>query len=63
MNVQKMLKDLLPQANEFDAMARLAKAYKNLPAIVDDDYPECRHKYESAVKDFLAACKANGRSV
>lgn len=29
--------------------------------IVDDDYPEARHDYEAALKDFLVACVANGR--
>jgi hypothetical protein len=50
------------QNKEFDALDKLIKTYKNLPAVVDDDYPEMRHYYESAIRAFLEACKANGRS-
>ena len=49
------------QTNEFNALDELIKKYKSLPAVVDDDYPECRHYYESALMTFLEACKANGR--
>jgi hypothetical protein len=50
---------------EFDAMDRLAKEWRRLQltAVVDDDYPEVRHDYEGACRDFLAACKANGRAI
>jgi hypothetical protein len=30
-------------------------------AVVDDGYPEVRHKYESTVKTLLDAFRANGR--
>lgn len=48
---------------EFDAMAYLAKAYQALrvTAVVDDDYPMVRDRYEGAVYRFLQACKDNGR--
>jgi hypothetical protein len=51
------------QSDEFDAMEVLAKAWRNitLTPIVDDDYPSVRRVYESALCDFLAACRANGR--
>lgn len=53
------------QKEEFDAAERLAAAYRVITwtAIVDDDYPEVRHKYEAAVHTFLKACKANGRTM
>lgn len=53
------------QNDEFDAVDRLAKKWKLLQStpVVDDDYPEVRHYYEGAVRDFLAACKANGRTM
>lgn len=53
------------QNAEFDACQWLAKQYRRLTAtmVVDDDYPEIRHDYESAVRAFLKACKANGRSM
>lgn len=53
------------QRAEFDAMERLAKSWKalQLTPIVDDDYPEYRHYYESALRGFLEACKANGRTM
>jgi hypothetical protein len=49
------------QSAEFTAVDEFASAYKSLPAVVDDDYPEARHKYESALKTMLDAFKANGR--
>jgi len=51
------------QKDEFDAAYELSKAYDGLAPIVDDDYPETRHRYEGAVKTFLKACKANGRYI
>lgn len=51
------------QRAEFDALRALSKRFDALPAIVDDDYPEGRYYYESAIRTFLAACKANGRSL
>lgn len=51
------------QNKEFDTLTVLAAKWKTLQqvAIVDDDYPEYRHYYESALKDFVDALKANGR--
>lgn len=61
LNIQEMIEQMKPQKDEFDALDKLIKTYKNLPAIVDDDYPETRHYYEGALKTFLEACKKNGR--
>ncbi len=44
---------------EFKAASELAKRYKELPAVVDDDYPEARHYYDSAARAFIAAWQAN----
>lgn len=51
------------QNAEFDALTRLAEEWRKLQqvAVVDDDYPEARHYYEGALKDFIKACDANGR--
>lgn len=49
------------QEDEFDMFVTLMRAYNNLPAIVDDDYPECRHRYEGALQQFIKALKANSR--
>lgn len=49
------------QSDEFDALVALIRTFKNLPAIVDDDYPEMRQYYESRLDSFLKACEANGR--
>jgi hypothetical protein len=51
------------QSKEFDAVCDLAAAYRliEMTAVVDDDYPHVRHRYESALRALLAACKANGR--
>ncbi len=50
------------QNEEFDALTRLSEAWRILQnvAVVDDDYPEYRHKYNGALKDFISALKANG---
>jgi hypothetical protein len=49
------------QNAEFDALTKLVEAFRihNTVAVVDDDYPEVRHKYEAALKDFLRICSAN----
>lgn len=60
-DIEEMINKLKPQSDEFDALAKLIKAYNNLPAVVDDDYPEMRHYYEGALKTFIDACKVNGR--
>ena len=49
------------QSKEFDAVAALAKRYRALPPIVDDDYPEARHYYECAIRNLIDALIANGR--
>lgn len=51
------------QSREFDAVEKLSKCYKNiqLTPIVDDDYPEIRHHYESAIYELIQAMKNNGR--
>lgn len=62
----KVIQDAMQkQGDEFNAMADLAKAWNaiTMTPIVDDDYPEVRHRYEGALRTFLAACKANGRTM
>jgi hypothetical protein len=51
------------QNAEFAAVDELLKWYHRLTLtpVVDDDYPEIRHYYESALKHLLAAAKANNR--
>lgn len=51
------------QNKEFDAVAKLCEQYRRitLTAVVDDDYPEVRHGYESALMTFMEALAANGR--
>lgn len=51
------------QQAEFDALSDLVKRYQRLTMtpIVDDDYPEMRHYYEVAVRNFIDACQKNGR--
>lgn len=55
------LDSLQAQKAEFDALDELTKALKNLPPVVDDDYPAARHVYEGKLQTFLEAAKANGR--
>lgn len=51
------------QTAEFAAMNHLAEQYRRIKMVdvVDDDYPEVRHGYESALRDFINALKGNGR--
>jgi len=51
------------QNKEFDAVKGLAEQYRRITmtAVVDDDYPEVRHGYETAMSTLLAAVVANGR--
>lgn len=51
------------QGGEFDAAAHLAEQYRRitLTPIVDDDYPEVRHGYESALAGLMLAMAVNGR--
>jgi hypothetical protein len=51
------------QNKEFDAVDKLCARWRILQkvAVVDDDYPEMRHYYESAMKDLIDAIRANGR--
>jgi NTP pyrophosphatase (non-canonical NTP hydrolase) len=46
---------------EFEAVAQLAKDYRriSMTPIVDDDYPEVRHDYESAMDGLKAALQVN----
>ena len=49
------------QNKEFDALRDLTKKFDALceTPVVDDDYPEMRHYYESALRSFLSALKNN----
>lgn len=51
------------QNKEFDALTKLSERWFALQrvAVVDDDYPEYRHRYEGAIKDFIDAIRINGR--
>lgn len=49
------------QSAEFDALNTLWNAYRSMPPIVDDDYPEMRHYYERAMRQFVEAITANER--
>ncbi len=58
---KKWIKEMEKQSAEFDAVTELAKALNNLPAVVDDDYPEMRHFYENALQKLINRLKSNGR--
>ena len=57
------MSDMKLQSAEFDAADEFAKRLRSLnqTPIVDDDYPEVRYRYESALAQLIAAMKANGR--
>jgi NTP pyrophosphatase (non-canonical NTP hydrolase) len=54
-------REFITQLAEFDAVFELVKAYDALPPIVDDNYPQCRSRYEGAMNRLLSAARANGR--
>lgn len=49
------------QRAEFDAAFEFREAVNAIGqvAVVDDDYPAVRHRYEGALRNLLAAVKAN----
>jgi hypothetical protein len=64
MSPEQFMAKIELQNKEFDAVHELSKAYSDgiqTTAVVDDDYPMVRHRYETALRTLLAACKANGR--
>lgn len=65
MDMAETLKRLDQQKAEFDAADKLAVAMHNISVtpVVDDDYPQVRHLYESALADLLRSMKENGRFV
>lgn len=60
-DMKETMKRLELQNAEFDALRALGEKFRNLERtpVVDDDYPEVRHYYESALRAFVAALKAN----
>jgi NTP pyrophosphatase (non-canonical NTP hydrolase) len=49
---------------EYDALQKVIQAYQNgiqKCAVVDDDFPEVKRRYEAALRDFIQALKNNGR--
>lgn len=53
------------QNAEFEAVNHLANTYRALTRtpVVDDDYPEMRHRYETAIRITLDAFRQNGRKL
>jgi len=51
------------QKKEFNSLDNLIKKYSTLCSvpIVDDEYPEVRHYYEGALRDFISALRGNNR--
>jgi len=63
MTAKTIAQRMLDQNAEFDAVVALAEQYRRLTCcpVVDDDYPEVRHHYESALSALIKALKINGR--
>lgn len=59
----QIYKAMKTQKAEFEAMYKLSNAFRSLPAVVDDDYPEMRERYESTLHEFIEAMRQNGRPV
>lgn len=53
------------QNHEYDALEKLQEAYTRIQqtAVVDDDFPRVKFRYEQALQIFLNSCKMNGRSM
>jgi len=49
------------QSAEFGALLQVWNAFKAMPPIVDDSYPEYRVKYEGAIQAFIRRLIDNGR--
>lgn len=49
------------QSDEFNAVHALAQHMRNMPAVVDDDFPSWRHTYEGHLRTLAAALAANKR--
>lgn len=47
------------QRQEFNCLVELYARYRALPAIVADDYPSARRRYEEAMNDLLRALVDN----
>lgn len=62
-DLKKAMDAMDRQNKEFNALTMLTKRWQQLQqvAVVDDDYPEYRHVYEGAMKDFIDAIRKNGR--
>lgn len=58
-DMAKVLRRMETQRAEFEALDALTKAAKVLPAVVDDDYPLMRSRYETALFNFLRAVVLN----
>lgn len=54
---------MLLQRAEFIAASQFAREVNAIgqTAVVDDDYPMVRDRYERSIRHFLRACLANGR--
>ncbi len=63
MDMSDTLDRIKLQNAEFDALLSLSAAHEALcrTAVVDDDYPEVRHRYEGELRAFLQACADNQR--
>lgn len=53
--------EIAKQNSEFDAVRDLTKQWRRLEMtpVVDDDYPEVRHDYDSALRTLLEKVRAN----
>lgn len=60
-NEKESMARMQTQSKEFEAAAELAKRLRQLPPVVDGDYEEARHYYESALASFVEAMAVNGR--
>jgi hypothetical protein len=55
--------NMTTQREEFEAAGKLSEQLRRVSQtpIVDDDYPEVRQDYESALASLIDKMKANGR--
>lgn len=59
----KVMGTLEQQAEEFKRLKELYNRFTELPTVIEGTYPERRHYYETAMKNFLEACRMNGRAI
>lgn len=58
---EKTVDKIERQSNEFNAVEEICKRLNALSSVVDNNYPENRHRYEVSMNGLIESLIANGR--